>query len=114
MSKLMDKIKKGLTNNIPFMDGREKDELTMGVEYTINGYGFLTGKDGKFVVLSTKEDDTKFYFGGSVITSKMEQLETICTEEEIQEALKEGIKVKFDRKKSQENNNREYIAVEFI
>lgn len=63
---------------LPFMDNREKgetDEL-MGQICTIIDYGFLPNEDGEhYVAFITREHSTKFYFGGTVLTARMIELD---------------------------------------
>jgi hypothetical protein len=67
---------------VPFMDGREKAELPLQSSVTICDYGFIDGEDGEYVVLALKEFPKAFFFGGSVITQKFQDLVKDITEEE--------------------------------
>lgn len=111
MSKLMERLKMELANGLPFMDGREKGEVTLGETMTVTEYGFLNGEDGEFLVFITKEHK-EFFFGGSVLTQKFKDMEAIFNADEIKQLLEEGIKIVLTEKKSKKNRN--YISVEFI
>lgn len=96
---------------LPFMDGREKGDSKelVGMVYTIADYGFLKGDDNReYVVFVTKENSKKFYFGGTVLTDQMQQLEAEGYHEDI---VAEGLPMLLTEKKSK--NNRSYVNVEF-
>lgn len=114
MSKLSirERMLKEMNNELEFMNGREKGDQSLNTETTIIDYGYLNAEDGEFICYLTKESDSEFFFGGSVLTEKFKKLEMMFTEEEIQEALKDGIEVIFEQKKSK--NRRNYIDVKFI
>lgn len=112
MSKLMERLKTELANGLPFMDGKEKGEVTLGETMTVTEYGFLNGEDGEFLVFITRENENEFYFGGSVLTQKFKDMEAIFNDKEIKELLEEGIQIVLEQKKSKKNRN--YISVEFI
>lgn len=109
---LLARLEKVMSNNIPFMDGREKGDQILNEELTIIDYGFLTGEDGEFIVYITREHDDLFFFGGSVMTEKFKELETVFSEEEMSELMEMGITIKLVEKKSK--NKRKYVAVELI
>ena len=96
---------------LPFMDGRDKGDAKelIGQISTITDYGFLKGDDdNEYVVFITAERAKKFYFGGTVLTDQMQQLEAEGYREEI---LAEGLPVLMTEKRSK--NNRSYVSVEF-
>lgn len=96
---------------LPFMDGREKGDSKelVGQVSTICDYGFLKGDDGReYVVFITKERSKHFYFGGTVLTDQMQQLEVEGYHEDI---VSEGLPMLMTEKKSK--NNRSYVNVEF-
>ena len=109
---LLARLEKVMSNNIPFMDGREKGDQILNEELTIIDYGFLTGEDGEFIVYITREHDDLFFFGGSVMTEKFKELESVFTEDEMSELMEMGITIKLVEKKSK--NKRKYVAVELI
>ena len=97
---------------LPFMEGREKGETKelLGTVNTIVDYGFLPNETGEvYACFIVKERSGKFYFGGTVITDRLTQLE----EEGYREAiLAEGLPVLMTEKKSR--NNRTFTNVEFF
>lgn len=109
---LLARLEKVMSNNIPFMDGREKGDQILNEELTIIDYGFLTGEDGEFIVYITREHEDLFFFGGSVMTEKFKELETVFSEEEMAELMEMGVTIKLVEKKSK--NKRKYVAVELI
>lgn len=117
MSEVTNKIKslrdraKEFSVQLPFMEGREKGDTKelVGQVSTIADYGFLKGDDGReYVVFITKERSKTFYFGGTVLTDQLQQLEAEGYHEAI---VDEGLPMLMTEKKSK--NNRSYINVEF-
>lgn len=96
---------------IPFMEGRTPNELVEGEVMTLCDYGFIDGKDGKYVVFMTKEDDKHFYFGGLVLTELCEQLDEY-SDDEISAVLDQGIQFTTEKKKSK--NGRMYTKVKLL
>lgn len=96
---------------LPFMENREKGDAKelIGMVSTIADYGFLKGDDGReYAVFITRENTKKFYFGGTVLTDQLAQLEAEGYHEVI---VDEGLPMLMTEKKSK--NNRAYINVEF-
>ena len=96
---------------LPFMDGREKGDSKelVGQISTISEYGFLKGDDNReYAVFIVDERNGKFYFGGTVLTDQLAQLEAEGYHEAINE---EGLPMLMTEKKSK--NNRSYVNVEF-
>lgn len=97
---------------LPFMEGREKGETKelLGTVNTITEYGFLPNEQGEvYACFIVKERPGKFYFGGTVITDRLTQLET----EGYHEAVNaEGLPVLMTEKKSK--NNRTFTNVVFF
>lgn len=96
---------------LPFMEGRNKGDTAdlIGTVNTIENYGFLKGEqDNTYVVFTVRERTDKFYFGGTVLTDLMTQLEADGYRSEIEE---EGLPMLMTEKKSK--NKRTYTAVEF-
>jgi len=96
---------------LPFMEGREKGDpkTLLGLISTIADYGFLKGDDSRdYVVFITKEFSDKFFFGGTVLTDQLQQLEAEGYHETI---VEEGLPFLMTEKKSK--NNRSYVNVEF-
>ena len=99
------------TVQLPFMDGREKGDTKelVGQVTTICDYGFLNGEDDReYVVFIVSERSDKFYFGGTVLTDQMQQLEAEGYHDDI---LAEGLPMLMTEKKSK--NKRTYVNVEF-
>lgn len=97
---------------LPFMDGREKGETKelLGTVNTITEYGFLPNDNGEvYACFIVKERSGKFYFGGTVITDRLTQLEAEGYHEAI---VEEGLPVLMTEKKSK--NNRMFTSVEFF
>nr|DAN06802.1 MAG TPA: hypothetical protein [Caudoviricetes sp.] len=109
---LLSRLKEVMSNNLPFMEGREKADQIIGEPITIIDYGYLTGDDGEFIVYITREYNGVFFFGGSVLSEKFKELENAFTEDEMKELLEMGIKVRLCEKTSK--NRRKYVSVELI
>lgn len=97
---------------LPFMEGREKGETRelLGTVNTITEYGFLPNEyDEGYACFIVKERPGKFYFGGTVITDRLTQLEV----EGYHGAVNaEGLPVLMTEKKSK--NNRKFTNVVFF
>lgn len=115
VSEILKKVKAELSAGLPFMEGRENGTIVCGYEFTITEFGFLTDNENErpYVSFLVKEDDEHFFFGGSVITEKLQTIKNLLTEEELTELLNEGLKVTFVKKKSKDKN-REYTDMELI
>lgn len=98
---------------LPFMEGKDKGETRelIGTINTINEYGFLTDREKgeDYVVFTVKERPSKFYFGGTVLTDRMAQLEAEGYHDEV---VTEGLPVLMTEKKAQKGG-RTYTNVEF-
>lgn len=97
---------------LPFMEGREKGETKelLGTVNTIVDYGFLPNEAGEaYVAFIVKERPNKFYFGGTVLTDRMTQLEAEGYHDAICE---EGLPVLMNEKKAKKGG-RSYTNVEF-
>lgn len=96
---------------LPFMEGRDKGDANelVGQVSTIIDYGFLKGDDGRdYAVFITKERSKHFYFGGTVLTDQLQQLEAEGYHDAI---VEEGLPMLLSQKRSK--NNRSYVNVEF-
>jgi hypothetical protein len=97
---------------LPFMDGREKgttDELIGNIS-TITDYGFIPNDAGEaYVVFITKERANKFYFGGSVLTARMMELENEGYHDAV---VAEGLPMLLTNEKAKKSN-RTYTNVKF-
>lgn len=110
MKSLRDRAKE-FSVQLPFMDGREKGDgkELLGTVNTIRDYGFLKGDDNReYVVFIVEQRSDKFYFGGTVLTDQMQQLEAEGYHDAI---IEEGLPMLMTEKKSK--NNRSYVNVEF-
>lgn len=96
---------------LPFMEGRDKGETKelLGTVNTITDYGFLPNENGEvYACFIVKERPSKFYFGGTVLTDRLTQLE----QEGYHDAIcEEGLPMLMTEKKSR--NNRNFTNVEF-
>lgn len=97
---------------LPLMEGRDKGETSelLGQISTINEYGFLPNEAGEpYVVFTVKERPSKFYFGGSVLTARMTELESEGYHDEI---VENGLPILLSETRSKKTN-RNYTNVEF-
>lgn len=99
--------------SLPFMEGREKGDVKslVGQVITLREYGFLKegGDDNReYICFTVDEHKGEFYFGGTVLTDQIMQLDKEGYGESIEE---EGLSILLTAKKSK--NKREYINVEF-
>ena len=102
---------KDFSVQLPFMEGREKGDVKelIGQVSTIVDYGFLTGDEQKdYVVFIVAERSKHFFFGGTVLTDQMQQLEAEGYRDDI---ISEGLPMLMTEKKSK--NKRSYVNVEF-
>lgn len=108
---LKDRVKQ-FNVQLPLMDGREKgetDEL-IATKVTIRDYGFLTNENGEpYVGFIVDEIPKKFFFGGTVLTDRLLQLENEGFHDVIND---EGLPMLMTNAKSKKNN-RAYVNVEF-
>ena len=111
MRKALKDRAKEFSIQLPFMDGREKGDAKelVGQVSTIADYGFLKGDDDRdYAVFIVKERSKSFYFGGTVLTDQLQQLEAEGYHEDI---ITEGLPMLMTEKKSK--NNRTYVNIEF-
>ena len=97
---------------LPFMEGRDKGETKelLGTVNTITEYGFLPNEQGEmYACFIVAERSDKFYFGGQVITDRLEQLESEGYHEAVNN---EGLPVLMTEKRSK--NNRTFTNVVFF
>lgn len=115
MNNVLAKLKKEISNGLPFMEGREKGSLVCEVEFTVDNFGFLKDKQTQqpYVCFTIKEDDTKFYFGGGVVTDTFKKIESILSEDDIISLLNDGLHVMFHEQRSKDNM-RSYTVMELI
>ena len=111
MKSLRDRAKE-FSVQLPFMEGREKGETKelLGQVSTICEYGFLPNEAGEpYAVFIVKERSNKFYFGGTVLTARLSELESEGYHEAI---IAEGLPMLMTEAKSKKSN-RGYTNVEF-
>lgn len=97
---------------LPLMEGREKGETSelLATVCTITDYGFLPNEAGEpYAVFTVKEIKDKFFFGGSVLTARLTELEADGYHDVI---VEEGLPVLMTNAKSKKSN-RAYVNVEF-
>lgn len=110
MKPLRDRAKE-FDARLPFMEGKDKGETKdlIGQVTTITDYGFLPNDQGEaYAAFIVKERPGKFYFGGTVLTDRLEQLEAEGYHEAI---VEEGLPMVMTEKKAK--NGRSYTNVEF-
>lgn len=111
MKSLRDRAKE-FSVQLPFMEGREKGETKelLGQVSTICEYGFLPNEAGEpYAVFIVKERSNKFYFGGTVLTARLSELESEGYHDAI---VEEGLPMLMTEAKSKKSN-RGYTNVEF-
>ena len=111
MKSLRDRAKE-FDVQLPFMEGREKGETRelLGQISTICEYGFLPNDAGEaYACFVVKERPTKFYFGGSVLTARLTDLEAEGYHEAI---VAEGLPILMEEAKAKKSN-RTYTNVVF-
>lgn len=112
MKKSLKERAKAFDVQLPFMEGREKGETKelLGQVSTICDYGFIPNDAGEaYVVFITAERANKFFFGGSVLTARMLDLENEGYHDTI---VAEGLPVLLTEEKSKKSN-RMYTNVKF-
>ena len=112
MRKSLQARAKEFKTRLPFMEGRDKGDNKDLLEQvsTITEYGFLPNEKGEaYAVFIVAERSKTFYFGGTVLTDQLTQLEAEGYHDEI---VKSGLPMKMTEVKSK--NNRSYISVEFF
>lgn len=112
MKKSLKDRAKAFDVQLPFMDGREKGETPelIGQISTICDYGFSPNDAGEpYVVFITKERSDKFYFGGTVLTARMLELENEGYHDAI---IGEGLPMLLTEEKSKKTK-RSYTNVKF-
>ena len=99
-----------LSNNLPFMNDREKGEVKtlLNEIVTVDNFGFMNDEDGDYVCFTIKEQPKKFFFGGMVLTDDMHQLEADGYRDEIES---DGLPIRMIEKKSK--NKKTYTKVEY-
>ena len=95
---------------IPFMEGAEKKELkdVFGEQVHIADYGYINGKDGKFACIKLAEYENAFFFGNSIITEMLLEVDRDEMKSELPNQT-----IVFTQKQSKETG-RDYTTFEFI
>lgn len=102
-------------SGLPFMDGKEKLEVTgdvLGRKLTVDDFGYLDGDDGNYVVIAPKEYPKHFIYGGSVVTDAFKKLEEKMGNENMTALIQHGITFKLVELVSK--NKRKYIRITFF
>ena len=102
-------------SGLPFMDGREKLEVTGEVlnnTLTVDDYGYLEGDDGDYVVISLREYPKHFIYGGSVVTDAFKKLEEKIGAENMAQLIQYGLTFRLSELISK--NKRKYIRISFF
>ena len=102
-------------SGLPFMDGREKLEVTgelLNNILTVDDYGYLDGDDGEYVVISLKEYPKHFIYGGSVVTDAFKKLEEKIGAENMAQLIQYGLTFRLSELISK--NKRKYIRISFF
>lgn len=106
---MIDYFKK-FKKSIDFMDGCARGDLSnlcTGEKYHIEDFAFLNGENGEYAVFTLKENKNLFYFGNSVVSEVLKQVET----DNMVEALR-NVGVVFEKVVSKKK--RAYIAIRFV
>lgn len=110
MLNLRDRVKQ-LSQKCEVMEGREKGK-NIEIEnkiVTLNNYDFMEDENGKpYVVYTVKEFDDLFFFGGSVLTNDIKELDKDGYKSQIQE---EGLPIRITE--CQSKKGRKYFNVEY-
>lgn len=104
-----------LSSRVASMENREKGNLADicdNVPRHICSYDFMTNDEGEYVVFDILEDHANFYFGNSLITDKMKQID---------EAISKGIITMGDLmeqgivfKRATSAKGRTYTTIDFV
>lgn len=94
---------------IPFMEGRDKGKLRDMTDRVLHivDYGFIDGDHGRFAVIAFAEDEGKFYFGNSILTEMLEEVDEDGMREELAQEP-----VVLTMRMSKDGN--EYMTFEFV
>lgn len=111
MRKSLQESASQLTSQLELILGREKGDTNalLDTAVTITDFDYLTGDKGEYAVFTIKEDAQQFYFGNSILTGHLKELEADGHKEEIQT---HGLPTLFEQKRSKQN--RTYTKVTFF
>ena len=110
---ILNKVKEVVSNEFEFTQGKDKSELVMGEVINIDNFDFADSDKGQFVVFTAKEYPSSYFFGGSVVTKKLQEIKEILTTEEMSELLKHGITVSFEKVQSADSKKSPYTKPTF-
>lgn len=101
-----------MSMKLPLMENRVKGaiETIENIDVTINDFGFMDDNGKAYAGFTVKETPDFFYFGGKVLTEGLQKFESEGFGDTIR---KEGLPVRFTRKKTQDGK-REYVVVEYF
>lgn len=113
-SDLFKKVQSITSKGLKIMEGRESGDINeiLNENITVDNFEFGKGKEGEYVAFTIQDNDTEFFFGGSVITESFKSLESTLTEEEMIELMTEGLVIYLEKVKSE--NKRNYIKCTFF
>lgn len=114
LQNILNKVKEVTSNEFEFTVGRNKGELVMGEVVTINNYDFAMSDKGPFVVFTVKESDEEYFFGGAVVTTKLQEIKQTLNSEEFTALLEHGIPVTFEKVKSGDKTKSPYTKPTFL
>lgn len=112
---LITEVQEITASGLPFMEGREKLEISLQVldtTLTVDDYGYLDGDQGKYVVIALKEYPKHFIYGSSVVTQAFEKLDEKLTTEQRQFLIAQGLTFKLSQVMSK--NKKRYTKIEFF
>lgn len=94
---------------IPFMEGREKGDKKeiIGRMLHFQAFGFIEGKNGPFAVMVFQEIPNKFFFGNSIVSEMLREVQKDGMENELYKQV-----ILFEERTSKEGNA--YTAFRFI
>ena len=96
---------------IPFMEGREKGNLSDMLNYPLHiaDFAFLSDEDNReYAVMVFQEDSERFYFGNSIVTEMLRTVEQDGAKPIISQRA-----IKFDTRKSKQRG-RTYTTFQFV
>lgn len=112
MRKSLKERAKAFDVQLEIMEGRDKGETSELIDQvsTIRDYGFIPNSDGEpYAVFIVDERPNKFYFGGAVLTARLNDLENEGYHDTI---VDEGLPVLMTEEKGKKSN-RKYTNVKF-
>ena len=112
LKSLRDRAKE-FDTRLPLMEGRDKGDTSelLAQVTTITDYGFLPNEAGEpYAVFIVKERAGKFYFGGTVLTARLSDLDAEGYHDAI---VAEGLPILMTETKAKKSN-RTYTDVKFF